>query len=83
MKSFKNYLCSFGKMTRIFLKITALAALFSLFCLAIYIVSNTAANIFLSPGMYFGILEEILRYITISLFFILLFDYAERKGNQS
>ncbi len=80
MKRFINYFDSIAKVPSVFLHIISTVALFSLWSLMIYIVSNIANDIFLSPRMYFRLLEEIMRFIVFSLTVSLGLDSVLRKN---
>ncbi len=80
MKRFINYFDSIAKVPSVFLHIISTAALFSLWSLMIYIVSNIANDIFLSSRMYFRLLEEIMRFIVFSLTVSLGLDSVLRKN---
>lgn len=82
LQGFGKYISEFDKPCTLMLHVILTATVLSLCGIWILILKNTAENIYLTPESYVYLIEYVLRFLTLSVFFILLFDYASRKNKQ-
>lgn len=76
---FRTYISEFDKVCTSMLLVAMNAAIFSLLGVGAMIVNDMVCGIYPFEAVYFPLIEHIMRFLTLTVFFTLLFDYIRRS----